>query len=64
MLGLPQLYSNWKSQSVKGVSLTMIAIWFLGDFCKTIYFIMRVKRCINEVTTVPVHHVWNHPAEY
>lgn len=43
MLGLPQLYSNWKSKSVKGVSKTMIAMWFLGDFGKTIYFITEVS---------------------
>jgi uncharacterized protein with PQ loop repeat len=42
MLGFPQLYSNWKTRSVKGVSTTMIAMWFLGDFSKTIYFIIKV----------------------
>lgn len=64
MLGLPQLYSNWRTQSVKGVSLTMIAIWFLGDFCKTIYFIMKVQRCISLGSALSVHHVRNHPVEH
>jgi uncharacterized protein with PQ loop repeat len=41
-LGLPQLYSNWKTKSIKGLSLTMIGLWFLGDFFKTIYYLMEV----------------------
>lgn len=42
MLGFPQLLSNWKTKSVKGLSITMIALWFLGDFAKTVYFILEV----------------------
>jgi hypothetical protein len=39
ILGLPQVLSNWKTKSVKGLSYTMIALWFLGDLSKTFYFI-------------------------
>jgi len=41
-LGLPQLISNHKTKSVKGLSLPMIGSWFFGDFTKTIYFIYEV----------------------
>jgi solute carrier family 66, member 2 len=42
LLGFPQLISNWKTKSVKGLSYTMIGMWFLGDTFKTAYFIMEV----------------------
>jgi len=42
MLGVPQAYSNWQKKSVQGLSLSMIGMWFLGDFAKTVYFIMEV----------------------
>jgi uncharacterized protein with PQ loop repeat len=42
-LGFPQLISNWKTKSVKGLSYTMIGMWFLGDFVKTVYFVMEVS---------------------
>ncbi|XP_031472649.1 uncharacterized protein LOC116245058 [Nymphaea colorata] len=38
-LGFPQLISNLKTKSVKGLSYTMIGMWFLGDFAKTVYFV-------------------------
>jgi len=38
-LGFPQMHSNWSTKSVKGLSYTMIGMWFLGDFSKTLYFI-------------------------
>ena len=41
-LGLPQLINNFRTKSVKGLSIQMIGLWFLGDFTKTIYFIMEV----------------------
>ena len=41
-LGLPQLISNYQNKSVQGLSLTMIGMWFMGDFAKTVYFIMEV----------------------
>jgi uncharacterized protein with PQ loop repeat len=41
-LGFPQLISNWKTKSVKGLSYTMIGMWFLGDLVKTVYFITEV----------------------
>ena len=42
MLGVPQAYANWQKKSVQGLSLSMIGMWFLGDFAKTIYFIIEV----------------------
>ena len=42
MLGLPQIYSNFRNKSVEGLSVQMIMMWFLGDFCKTVYFIANV----------------------
>lgn len=42
ILGLPQVLSNWKTKSVKGLSYTMIALWFVGDLSKTFYFISEV----------------------
>ena len=39
-LGIPQLYLSWKNKSYEGVSTTMISMWFLGDFTKTLYFII------------------------
>lgn len=41
-LGFPQLINNFKTKSVKGLSIQMIGLWFVGDFAKTIYFIMEV----------------------
>lgn len=40
-LGLPQLISNYTTKSVKGLSFTMIGSWFVGDFFKTLYFVME-----------------------
>ncbi len=42
LLGFPQLISNYKTKSVKGLSYTMIGMWFVGDAFKTAYFIMEV----------------------
>lgn len=39
-LGIPQAYSNWSRRSVQGLSISMIGMWFLGDFAKTVYFII------------------------
>lgn len=41
-LGLPQMLSNIRTKSVKGLSFFMIFTWFAGDLFKTIYFIMEV----------------------
>ena len=41
-LGFPQLISNQKSRSVDGLSIFMVVTWFVGDFLKTIYFIVEV----------------------
>jgi solute carrier family 66, member 2 len=41
-LGLPQVISNLKTKSVKGLSYTMIGMWFMGDFAKTVYFVTEV----------------------
>lgn len=40
-LGLPQLISNYRTQSVEGLSFMMIATWFVGDFFKTLYYVME-----------------------
>ena len=40
---MPQLYSIYKTKSVEGLSLVMIFTWFIGDFFKTLYFIIEVK---------------------
>ena len=42
-LGLPQLISNYQTKSVQGLSFTMIAMWFMGDFGKTVYFIVEAQ---------------------
>lgn len=42
-LGFPQLISNHKTKSVKGLSFFMIFSWFAGDLFKTIYFIIEVS---------------------
>jgi uncharacterized protein with PQ loop repeat len=41
VLGVPQLLQNYKKRSTEGLSWTMIASWFIGDFVKTILFIQR-----------------------
>lgn len=41
-LGFPQVISNYMTKSVKGLSYTMIGLWFLGDLLKTVYFISEV----------------------
>lgn len=40
-LGLPQLISNYRTKSVEGLSFIMIATWFVGDFFKTLYYVME-----------------------
>ena len=41
-IGFPQVFTNWRAKSVEGLSVQMILMWFLGDFCKTVYFIVEV----------------------
>lgn len=41
-LGIPQLLQNQKIRSVAGLSTSMISIWFIGDFLKTLYFVIEV----------------------
>jgi hypothetical protein len=40
-LGLPQLISNYKTKSIEGLSLMMIGSWFVGDFFKTLYYVIE-----------------------
>lgn len=40
-LGLPQLISNYKKKSTKGLSTSLIAGWLVGDILKTVYFIIK-----------------------
>lgn len=42
-LGIPQMLSNIRTKSVKGLSMFMIFTWFAGDLFKTIYFIAEVS---------------------
>ena len=55
-LGIPQLFSNWKNKSSEGVSTTMIAMWFIGDFTKTLYFIIEV---IKELFRLSLFNSWH-----
>jgi uncharacterized protein with PQ loop repeat len=35
------MIKNFKTKSVEGISLFLILTWFVGDFFKTIYFIIN-----------------------
>ncbi|XP_078400697.1 solute carrier family 66 member 2 [Cetorhinus maximus] len=39
MLGVPQLFQNFKNKSTAGMSVKMVLLWTLGDVFKTTYFI-------------------------
>jgi uncharacterized protein with PQ loop repeat len=39
-LGFPQLYKNYSTRSVAGLSFILVLSWFAGDFLKTLYFII------------------------
>lgn len=41
MLGVPQFYQNFRSQSTEGMSKTMVVNWTIGDVLKTTYFIVK-----------------------
>ncbi|XP_062923216.1 solute carrier family 66 member 2 [Mobula hypostoma] len=41
MLGLPQLWRNFKNKSTAGMSVNMVLLWTLGDVFKTAYFIIN-----------------------
>lgn len=43
IVAFPQMVQNQKNKSVEGLSLFMIFTWFLGDFLKTIYFVLKVN---------------------
>nr|VZI38967.1 unnamed protein product [Spirometra erinaceieuropaei] len=38
MLGVPQVITNFRNSSTKGMSLQMVALWTVGDVAKVIYF--------------------------
>ena len=42
-LGFPQLFANYQKRSTKGLSYMMIMTWFVGDFFKTIYYVIEVN---------------------
>lgn len=42
-LGLPQLITNHRNKNVTGLSIFMIVTWFIGDFLKTMYFIIKLQ---------------------
>ncbi|XP_072374011.1 solute carrier family 66 member 2 [Scyliorhinus torazame] len=39
MLGVPQLFRNFKNKSTAGMSVKMVLLWTVGDIFKTTYFI-------------------------
>lgn len=41
MLGMPQLIRNYNKKSIRGMSVSMVAMWLSGDLFKTLYFIIR-----------------------
>ncbi|XP_015596555.1 PQ-loop repeat-containing protein 1 [Cephus cinctus] len=41
MLGVPQFVRNVHNKSTEGMSITMVAMWTMGDTFKTCYFIQR-----------------------
>lgn len=41
MLGVPQLYRNYRHQSTEGMSLKMVLMWTSGDTFKTAYFLLN-----------------------
>ncbi|EFN88260.1 PQ-loop repeat-containing protein 1 [Harpegnathos saltator] len=41
MLGVPQFLRNSSNKSTAGMSVTMVAMWTLGDVFKTCYFILK-----------------------
>lgn len=41
MLGVPQLYRNYRHHSTEGMSLKMVLMWTSGDTFKTAYFLLN-----------------------
>ncbi|XP_039101780.1 solute carrier family 66 member 2 isoform X3 [Hyaena hyaena] len=41
MLGVPQLYRNYRHQSTEGMSIKMVLMWTSGDAFKTAYFLLN-----------------------
>lgn len=41
MLGVPQLYRNYRHQSTEGMSIKMVLMWASGDTFKTAYFLLN-----------------------
>ncbi|XP_032741582.1 solute carrier family 66 member 2 isoform X3 [Rattus rattus] len=41
MLGVPQLYRNYRHRSTEGMSLKMVLMWTSGDTFKTAYFLLN-----------------------
>ncbi|KAM9386656.1 solute carrier family 66 member 2 isoform 2-T2 [Phaethornis superciliosus] len=41
MLGVPQLYRNYRNKSTEGMSVNMVLMWTSGDTFKTCYFILN-----------------------
>ncbi|KFP07538.1 PQ-loop repeat-containing protein 1, partial [Calypte anna] len=41
MLGVPQLYRNYRNKSTEGMSVNMVLMWTSGDTFKTGYFILN-----------------------
>lgn len=43
ILPLPQILSNYRSQSCKGFRMSVLASWLVGDFLKMFWFFMATK---------------------
>ncbi|XP_045881095.1 solute carrier family 66 member 2 isoform X5 [Meles meles] len=41
MLGVPQLYRNYRHRSTEGMSIKMVLMWTSGDTFKTAYFLLN-----------------------
>ena len=62
-LAFPQLISNQRNRSVEGLSIIMIVTWFVGDFLKTIYFVVEVYPSLFIEPAIPIYFVGCYSAD-
>jgi len=41
LLGIPQMITNYRKGSTSGLSVEMVASWFIGDSFKSVYFLLN-----------------------
>jgi len=41
LLGVPQLFKNWRKKSTDGMNKTMVLLWLGGDIFKTAYYLIK-----------------------